>query len=117
MVITISRDLVERFRACTPTVISAYSLLLHVHTNLYEISRNDVINMMHSPQYITGGILIMIGNFFRTKVIPLVRVGQSLFRVKIFDRVGKALKPIVLSATKTRPFPLAGDKAIQRVSV
>ena len=92
MVITISRDLVERFRACTPTVISAYTLLLHVHTNLYEISRNDVINMMHSPQYVTGGILIMIGYFFRAKVIPLVRVGQSLFRVKVFDRVAQGIE-------------------------
>ena len=75
VVFAVGGNLVERFGTCPPTIITAYSLLLHVDTNFDEVSWSDVVDVMHPAQYIAGGLLVVVGSFFRAEVIPLVGVG------------------------------------------
>ena len=76
-----------RQRTVSPAIVAGYTLLLEVDAHLNEIAGRDVVDMMLPAKAILSFRLIVIGDHFRSKVVPLAWEMGFLFVVKIFDRI------------------------------
>ena len=76
-----------RQRTVSPAIVAGYALLLEVDAHLNEIAGRDVVDMMLPAKAILSFRLIVIGDHFRSKVVPLAREMRLLFVVEIFDRI------------------------------
>jgi hypothetical protein len=65
IIFPVGRNGICRFGTSSPTIVSCQSLLLHVNAYFHEVAWGDIVDMVHSSQYIPGSFFIVIGYLFR----------------------------------------------------
>lgn len=112
----VCRNIVTRFRTCTPTVVTGYALLLHVHTYFYEVPWCDIIDMCLSRQLIFG-FAFVVNQFAGITVQPLIGAGYGFFSVKVFYRIAQCIETDRLVCINSQSFTAFLFRVNQRVSV
>ena len=101
----IGRNKILRFGLGAPAVISAYSHLLHVYTNFYEILGRDIVDMCLARLDVSGSRDVMF-QLCRIAVVPLIISVYVVFAVKVFNRIAQRIETDSLIGIDSQPFAI-----------